>query len=263
MLKPVADLLVLTMVAGNVPATELPQDNTIPVVSENSVAEEEPFIIIEEPMQELTPAEIVSQPEEQIPQQRNFDYDIASYTTKYTGADTNNRNYNMHLASDSINGIILEPGESFSYNDVILKNSHNGRDYKEAGIYSNGKAATGIGGGICQISSTLYQAALYSGMTITQRKNHSLPVAYMPNGRDATASWGSIDFKFRNDLNVPVKIDSVMKNGKLKIRFLATENPNIGDIKIDVIHQADGAYVLKRTRADGTVDYTATSRYGN
>ncbi len=54
-----------------------------------------------------------------------------------------------------------------------------------------------------------------------------------------------------------------MQNGKLKVRFLATENPNVGDIKIDVIHQADGAYVLKRTRADGTVDYTATSRYGN
>ena len=253
MLKPVANLLILTMVAGNTPATEAP-DNTISITSESTV--EEPFIIIEEP----EPVEIVEEVVEQAP---NFDYDIASYTTKYTGADSNNRNYNMHLASDSINGIILEPGDSFSYNNVILKNSHNGRDYKEAGIYSNGKTSTGIGGGICQISSTLYQAALYSGMTITERKNHSLPVAYMPNGRDATASWGSIDFKFRNDLKVPVKIESVMKNGVLKVRFLATENPNIGNIKVDVIHQADGAYVLKRTRADGTVDYTATSRYGN
>lgn len=264
MLKSVADILVLTMVAGNVPATEVPAEyETTPIISENTTTEqqqEEPFIIIEEPMTELVPAEPI---EEQKPKEINFDYDIASYTTKYTGADSNNRNYNMHLASDSINGIILQPGDSFSYNDVILKNSHNGKDYKAAGIYSNGKAATGIGGGICQISSTLYQAALYSGMTITERRNHSLKVGYMPSGRDATASWGSIDFKFRNDLDVPVKIESVMKNGTIKVRFLAPENPNVGNIKIDVIYQADGAYVLKRTRADGKVDYTATSRYGN
>lgn len=252
MLKPVADLLILSIMAGNVPATEVP-DTSMSMISESTV--EEPFIIIEEP--EPVEVEVV---EEVVP---NFDFDIASYTTKYTGADSNNRNYNMHLASDSINGIILEPGDSFSYNNVILKNSHNGKDYKEAGIYSNGKAATGIGGGICQISSTLYQAALYSGMTITERKNHSLPVGYMAKGRDATASWGSIDFKFRNDLSVPVKIESVMQNGKIKVRFLATQDPNIGNIKVDVIHQADGAYVLKRTRANGTVDYTATSRYGS
>ncbi len=257
MLKPVADLLILSIVAGNVPATEVPAtevpDTSISITSESTV--EEPFIIIEEPEPEPIEVEVEVAP--------NFDFDIASYTTKYTGADSNNRNYNMHLASDSINGIVLEPGDSFSYNNVILKNSHNGKDYKEAGIYSNGKAATGIGGGICQISSKLYQAALYSGMTITERRNHSLPVGYMPKGRDATASWGSIDFKFRNDLSVPVKIESVMQNGKIKVRFLATQDPNVGNIKVDVIHQADGSYVLKRTRADGTVDYTATSRYGS
>ncbi len=259
MIKSVADLLVLTMVVGNTPIVDATENSTVPIVSENSVAEEEPFIIIEEPEPEVVP-----EPEEpEQPKELNFDFDIASYTTKYTGADSINRNYNMHLASDSINGIILQPGDSFSYNNVILKNSHNGRDYKEAGIYSNGKTATGIGGGICQISSTLYQAALYSGMTITERRNHSLPVAYMAKGRDATASWGSIDFKFRNDLTVPVKIESTMKNGVIKVRFLAPENPNIGNIKIDVIHQADGAYVLKRTRENGTVDYTATSRYGS
>lgn len=270
MLKSVADILVVTMVAGSgsAPATQVPEQ-AIPVVSEtNEEVMEEPFIIIEEPMAEIVPAEeiaqeVVQEPEQPKTEDLNFDYDIASYTTKYSGSDSNNRNYNMHLASDSINGIILEPGESFSYNDVILKNSHNGRDYKEAGVYSDGKVTTGIGGGICQISSTLYQSALYSGMTITQRRNHSLKVGYMPAGRDATASWGSIDFKFRNDLKVPVKIESVMKNGTIKVRFLAPENPNIGDIKIDVIHQADGAYVLKRTRADGTVDHVSTSRYGN
>ena len=111
MLKSVADILVLTMVAGNVPATEVPAEyETTPIISENTTTEqqqEEPFIIIEEP--ELVPAEPV---EEQKPKEINFDYDIASYTTKYTGADSNNRNYNMHLASDSINGIILQIGRA-------------------------------------------------------------------------------------------------------------------------------------------------------
>lgn len=258
MLKLAADVLLLTMVTNSVPVTTMAESTTTPVVSEGVQAEEEPFIIIEEPMTALTPAQAVESVEE-----LNFDYDIASYTTKYTGADSLNRNYNMRLASDSINGVILEPGENFSFNDIILKNSHNGADYKSAAIYVNGRVSTGIGGGICQISSTLYQAALYSGMTITERRNHSLKVGYMPNGRDATASWGTIDFQFRNDLDVPVKIESVMNNGVVKIRFLAPKDPNIGKIQVDVIYQADGTYVLKRTREDGTVDHVATSRYRN
>lgn len=196
------------------------------------------------------------------PKEIKYDFDIASYTTKYSGAESLNRNYNMRLASDSINGLIMQPGDTFSYNDIILAKSHNGKDYKEAGIYSNGKVSTGIGGGICQISSTLYQAALYSGMEITQRRNHSLKVGYMPAGRDATASWGSIDFKFKNPLNVPVKIESVMKNGVIKIRFLAPKDPGVGDIKVTV-EQKDGTYYLSRTRANGVVDYTARSKYLN
>ena len=256
MLKSVADLLLVTMVANNTPVATIAENTTTPVVSESVQVEEEPFIIIEEPMIELMPAQ-------KNVEELNFDYDIASYTTKYTGADSLNRNYNMRLASDSINGMILEPGESFSYNDVILQNSHNGADYKEAAIYGNGEVSTGVGGGICQISSTLYHASLYSGMTITERRNHSLKVGYMPNGRDATASWGSIDFRFRNDLDVPVKIESVMNDGIVKIRFLAPENPNIGAITVNVTQQADGTYVLNRIREDGTIDYTATSRYKN
>ena len=263
MIKAVADILLVSMVASNTPATTVTEGENVPIVTEvtsvpmgTEVIEEEPVVIIEEPMAELVPAKPVEA-------SLNFDYDIASYTTKYTGAESLNRNYNMRLASDSINGMVLQPGDTFSYNDVILKKSHNGADYKAAGIYSNGKAATGIGGGICQISSTLYQAALYSGMTITERRNHSLRVGYMPAGRDATASWGSIDFQFRNDLEVPVKIESVMKNGTIKIRFLAPKNPNVGNIQVNVTAQADGSYLLSRTLADGTVDYTARSKYKN
>lgn len=190
----------------------------------------------------------------------DFDYDIASYTTNYSQSSSNaNRNFNMLLASDSINGIILKPGESFSYNDVILSHRTAQRDYLPAGVISNGKIINATGGGICQISSTLYNAAMYSGMTITTRRNHSLKVGYLPVGRDATASWGSIDFCFRNDLDRPVKIESSMADGVIKIRFLSTGNPNIGDIRI-VVTQSDGTYYLNRY-VNGVVDYTATSRY--
>ncbi|HCT64091.1 MAG TPA: hypothetical protein DIC60_02255 [Lachnospiraceae bacterium] len=190
----------------------------------------------------------------------DYDHDIASYTTNYSQSASNaNRNFNMLLASDSINGVIIKPGETFSYNDVILSHRTAKRDYLAAGVISDGKIVNAIGGGICQISSTLYNAAMYSGMTITKRQNHSLKVGYLPAGRDATASWGSIDFCFRNDLDRPVKIESVMKNGVIKIRFLSPGNPNIGTIKIDVT-QNSGTYYLKRY-VNGVVDYTATSRY--
>jgi|GEM_PF-1136888 Uncharacterized vancomycin resistance protein len=190
----------------------------------------------------------------------DYNYDIASYTTNYSQSASNaNRNFNMLLASDSINGVIIKPGETFSYNDVILSHRTAKRDYLAAGVISDGKIVNAIGGGICQISSTLYNAAMYSGMTITKRRNHSLKVGYLPVGRDATASWGSIDFCFRNDLDRPVKIESVMKNGVIKIRFLSPGNPNVGNIKIDVT-QSNGTYYLKRY-VNGVVDYTATSRY--
>ena len=237
-----------------VPATENTQPQGKKLVPRELDAKAQPTLFTAAPKPEP--------PKPVVKKEKQYDFDIASYTTKYSGADSLNRNYNMRLASDSINGMILQPGQTFSYNDVILSKSNNGKLYKEAGIYVNGEVSTGIGGGICQISSTLYQAALYSGMQITQRQNHSLRVGYMPAGRDATASWGSIDFKFKNPLSIPVKIESVMKNGTIKIRFLAQQDPKIGEIKVDVT-QKDGVYTLTRTRADGTIDHTSRSKYKN
>lgn len=190
-----------------------------------------------------------------------FDYDIASYITKYSTSKANaNRNHNMLLASNAIDGVILYPGDSFSYNQVILSKRDKNNDYKEAGVLVNGEPATGIGGGICQISSTLFEAALYSGMTITERHNHSAKVGYLPAGRDATVSWGGPDLKFKNNLGVPVMIESVMKDGTLKIRFLSKGTPSeFKEIKVDVAAK-NGVYYLTRY-IDGKKDYTTTSRY--
>lgn len=209
------------------------------------------------------------QEEEKKKQQQNkkngknpeFDYDIASYTTKYSTSKANaNRNHNMLLASNAIDGVILYPGDSFSYNDIILSKRDKKNDYKEAGVLVNGEPATGIGGGICQISSTLFEAALYSGMTITERHNHSAKLGYMPAGRDATVSWGGPDLKFKNNLGVPVMIESVMKDGTLKVRFLSKGTPSeFKEIKVDVVSK-NGVYYLTRY-VDGKKDYTTTSKY--
>ena len=194
------------------------------------------------------------------PELLNYDHDIASYTTYYSqSSGVANRNHNMKLACDAINGVIIKPGEEFSYNDTLLGKRDPQNDYKPAGVISGGKMVNAIGGGICQVSTTLFDAALYSGMTITERRNHSLKVGYVPAGMDATCSWGSIDFKFRNDLEIPVKIDTYMENGTMKIRFLSPSDPNLGKIELKVT-QNGGVYTLKRY-VDGVVDYTTNSRY--
>lgn len=194
------------------------------------------------------------------PANLNYDHDIASYITYYSQrASDYNRNFNMQLACDAINGEIIVPGEEFSYNDTVLSKRDPNNDYKPAGVISGGKMVNAIGGGICQVSTTLFDAALYSGMTITNRRNHSLKVGYVPAGMDATCSWGTIDFCFRNDLSVPVKIEAVMNNGTMKIRFLAPSDPQIGDIQLKVT-QNKGVYTLSRY-VNGIVDYTTTSVY--
>ena len=161
-------------------------------------------------------------------EKEEYDFELSSFSTKFSTALANaNRNSNIQLASDSINGYILNPNESFSYNQVILSKSNQGQGYKEAGILINGKPSTGIGGGICQVSSTLFQTAVYSGITITERHNHSAKVGYLSPGRDATVSWGGPDLQFKNTLPVAIKIESTVNNGTLTIRFLSKEDPHL------------------------------------
>ena len=186
-----------------------------------------------------------------------FGHELSSISTSYVKGNSN-RNYNMQLACDSINGMIIDPGESFSYNKTILSASNNGRDYKVAGILINGESSDGIGGGICQVSSTLFVASLYSGMTITERHSHSAKIGYLKAGMDATVSWGGPDFRFKNNLLIPVKIEAKMDNGLMTIRFLS-EDPLYLNIKIDV---EGGGYSYTLTRyIDGKAEYVTKSRY--
>ena len=104
------------------------------------------------------------------------------------------------------------PGEVFSYNQIVGERTI-AAGYKEAGAYAGGKVVQDVGGGICQTSSTLYNAALLANLEIVERSNHQFLTSYVPAGRDATVSWGSIDFKFKNTMTYPIKIVASAKNG--------------------------------------------------
>lgn len=163
-------------------------------------------------------------------EEKLFNDTLGTYTTNFSTSSAN-RAYNVSLASDSINDVILMPGEEFSYNNTI-GNPNAERGYKIAGIYENGKTSEGVGGGICQVSSTLYSAVLYADLEIVERHNHSLTVPYVPNGQDATVSYGVIDFRFKNNTEYPVKVQSTTSNRNLKVYIIGTKYEPERTVKI-------------------------------
>lgn len=130
---------------------------------------------------------------------------LSSYSTHLAGS--RNRVENIRLACSHVDGVVLLPGDIFSYNDVVGPRTTRA-GFKEAPVIIRGELDTGIGGGICQVSSTLYNAALLADMQIVQRSHHAFPVHYLPAGRDATVAYGAIDFRFKNRLEHPVALDA-------------------------------------------------------
>lgn len=147
-----------------------------------------------------------------------FGTKLGTSTTIYDSTNFN-RSTNIDIACERINGIILEPGETFSFNKVVgERTAKNG--FKEALIYNGGEVDYGLGGGICQISSTLYNAVLKANLEIVERKNHSMTVSYLPIGQDASVSYGSVDFKFTNSRTYPIKIVATAKAGVITVSVL-------------------------------------------
>ncbi len=141
------------------------------------------------------------------------------------------RSSNIRLAARKIDGIVLAPGESFSFNGVVGRRTAAG-GFKEAGVYKDGKHDVDIGGGICQVSTTLYNAALFANLKINKRQNHSMPVPYVPIGRDAAVDYGRIDLAFTNTLDVPIAVNSEVQSGKITFRILGIKDPSIS-VKIE------------------------------
>src|SRR5574344_1927690 len=149
---------------------------------------------------------------------------LSDFSTSFATSNYN-RSTNIILASREINGFVLMPGETFSYNQVVGQRT-SAAGFKEAPAYSSGKVVQEIGGGICQVSSTLYNAVLYSNLEIVERSNHAFKPSYVKPGLDATVSWGGPDFKFKNNRNYPIKIvcDTSGKNVHMYIYGLKMDS---------------------------------------
>lgn len=162
---------------------------------------------------------------------RAFPDELSVFTTRYDAGNVS-RTTNLSIACSKLNGYVIQPGEIFSYNKVLGKRSvENG--YREAAIYTSNGVENGLGGGICQISSTLYNAVLMANLGIEERHNHSYTTSYSDPGRDATVAYGSLDFKFKNTRKYPVKIEAYIKSGVATIRIYGIkENP---DYKVQVV----------------------------
>ena len=168
---------------------------------------------------------------------------LGSYSTKYDGGNSD-RTTNLRLAVGKLNGTVVNPGQTFSYNATLGERSI-AAGYKEAKVYQGGKVVDGIGGGICQISSTLYNAVVYANLEVVSRRNHGFMTSYASAGRDATVVYGAIDFKFKNTRKYPIKIVGSVKNGIAKI--------DIYGVKEDPEYKVEF-----QTSVTDTIPYTVT-----
>lgn len=147
--------------------------------------------------------------------------DVLGYCkTEYS--DNENRTKNLELACAKLDGIILQPGDTLSYNETLGKRTREA-GYLPAPAYSGTELVDEVGGGICQVSSTLYLSSLFAELTIVDRRNHGFPVNYIPLGLDATVNWGTTDLKIRNDYELPVEISAKVEDGYVKIKILGVE----------------------------------------
>ena len=168
------------------------------------------------------------------------------------GGGTAARKNNITIASDYCNGTVLMPGEIFSYNDTVGERTSE-RGFQVATVYANGAAVPGIGGGICQVSSTIFDAALYADLEIVERKNHSLTVSYLPLGLDATVNWGTQDLKFKNTTDYPVKLLVTYTDGEVRAVIMGTKTD---DTQVEITTESLGGL--------GVVTYRIhKDKYGN
>ena len=172
-----------------------------------------------------------------------FPNKLATYTTRYNPTNRNRSN-NVELSTNKINGVILMPGEVFSYNKTVGERTIS-KGYKEAGAYAGGKVIQDVGGGVCQTSSTLYNVALLANLEIVDRTNHQFLTSYVPEGRDATVTWGGIDFKFKNTRKYPIKIIAKAKNGVCEMSIYGIEEKKEYKVEIQSVVKTYIPYTTK------------------
>ena len=193
---------------------------------------------------------------------------LAEFSTKFS-TENENRSTNIELSAKATSDVLLMPGEEFSYNNLTGKRTK-ANGYKDAPVIINGKLEQDVGGGVCQVSSTLFNSVLYSGLDVTSRRNHSLKSGYIDIGRDAMVSDGGSDFRFKNQYSHPVYIKNIVNNGVVtsKIYGNISDKKNIS-IKVEP-YIKDGLSAAKTyieyKDANGNVirtEYVSNSVYKN
>ena len=178
---------------------------------------------------------------------------LATSTTRIAG--THARFTNVRLASEEVNGTLLNPGEIFSFNAIVGRRTLE-RGFMEAGGFISGRLVDMVGGGICQVTSTMYDALLRTTIEVTDRRAHGLTIGYLPLGHDATVSYGSLDLKFKNNTDYPLRIDSTIDGREITVNIVGTKVDDvtietryevISSTPYETIHQEDESVAAGRT----------------
>ena len=156
---------------------------------------------------------------------------LGTFSSDFSSSSAD-RAHNIELACSKIDGYVLSPGEEFSYNEVVGPRTA-AHGFRVANVYVGNTVQPGIGGGICQVSSTMFNAVVYADLEITERRNHTLPVSYVPMGRDATVSYGATDFKFKNNYDTPIQVRAECIGRKNVITIYGTARNDNREIKIE------------------------------
>ena len=179
---------------------------------------------------------------------------LATYTAT-SDNDDEDRNTNLRLACEAINGIILAPGEYFSYNTALGERTA-ARGYKPGPSYVGGKTVDTIGGGICQVSSALYYCAMVADLKIEERYNHGFFPGYVPLGMDATVSWGSLDFCFRNNSEHSILIDATAIGPEITVSLLGIDDKDYYiEIEYEIVNEYPSTTEYKTMSADNEDGY--------
>lgn len=179
---------------------------------------------------------LIDKPKISINDLKKVNHKISTYTTTYGSG--NSRGSNVENAANKIDDLLLMPGDEFSYEKAVGP-VIDSNGYKYAPVISGGKLVNGIGGGVCQVSSTLYNTQLKAGILPTERKNHSKPVSYVPRGLDATLASGIIDYKFKNSYDYPLVINTIAKDGNLTIEIWSNKDA-LNGIEYDPVSYTSG-----------------------
>ena len=160
-------------------------------------------------------------------------YGMIAYAVTNASSSSSNRLTNIALSLELIHGTRLDPGETFSFNETVGERTTD-RGFKVATAYSSGEVTEEVGGGICQVSTTLFNAAVKSDMEIVERHNHSLTVSYVDLGKDAAVDWGNKDLRFTNTGDEPVYIVCLLTDDKhVRIGFFGKLLPNGESITVE------------------------------